>query len=116
MRGNRRAILVDIHEKKLDPKKSYTKTDKSGHLSDLKVVGSKQPIFASSISTSVEVEQEEKVEIKKEVVITNVKEILVTQQELVQQLQDVETFVSSTSQELKIDKNQKKKKKQSNQD
>lgn len=63
MRGNRRAILVDIHERKLNPKVAYKTLDKSGRMISaddtndvtLETVEEK-PVFASSQKVQQKVE------------------------------------------------------------
>jgi len=54
MRGNRRAILIDVFERKLDPKSMHTSLDKSGRIVkhkknlDAKVHQEEKVVFAST--------------------------------------------------------------------
>ena len=73
MRGNRRAILVDIFERNLNPKDAHTFTDKSGRMVETKKVETKQADFEQAnekvIFASVQksqVKKEKKIEEKLE--------------------------------------------------
>ena len=108
MRGNRKAILVDIHEKKLDPRVAHRSVDKNGRLShDHHVVVEEKKVQAKK----PEPKKEEIVEVQQEVKEEHVNVV----EHVEQPVQDVVESQPEQAAELD-DKKSFKKKKKSNQD